>query len=73
MTYKGYRAEVECGDDVGVLSGRVVNTRDVVFFEGSSVEELNREFKFSIDDYLAMCAERGEEPDRPCSGKYPLE
>ena len=69
MTYKGYRAKVEFDYDAGVLHGQVVNTRDVIFFEGTSVEELNREFRFSIDDYLAMCAERGEEPDKPFSGE----
>ncbi len=56
---------MEFDDDVGVFHGRVMNTRDVIFFEGTSVEELNREFKFSTDDYLTMCAQRGEEPDRP--------
>ena len=50
--------------DAGVLHGQVVNTRDVIFFEGTSVDDLNKEFRFSIDDYLAMCAERGEEPPR---------
>ena len=72
MTYKGYRAKVEFDYDAAVFHGEVVNTRDVIFFEGTSVEELNKEFQFSIDDYLAMCAERGEEPDKPFSGKVPL-
>ncbi len=26
----------------------------------------------SIDDYLAVCAERGRQPDKPFSGKIPL-
>jgi len=26
-------------------------------------------FKESVDDYLAWCAEQGEEPDKPYSGK----
>jgi predicted HicB family RNase H-like nuclease len=64
---------VEFDDDMGVFNGRVMNTRDVIFFEGTSVDELNRGFKFSIDDYLAMCAEKGEEPGRPFSGRIPLE
>lgn len=72
MTYKGYGAKVEFDYDAQVFHGQVINTRDVIFFEATSVDELNREFKFSIDDYLAMCAERGEEPDRPFSGKVPL-
>ena len=58
--------------DAQLLHREVVDTRDVVFFEATSVEELNKEFRFSIDDYLAMCAERGEDPDKPFSGRMPL-
>jgi predicted HicB family RNase H-like nuclease len=72
MMYKGYRAKVELDYEGQVFHGEVVNTRDVIYFEGTSVEELNREFRFSIDDYLAMCEERGEEPDKPFSGKIAL-
>ena len=46
-----------------------MGTRDVIFFEGTSVEQLTKEFRFSIDDYLAMCAERGQAPDKPFSGE----
>ena len=70
MTYRGYRAKVTFDYDAQLLHGEVVGTRDVVFFEATSVEELNKEFRFSIDDYLAMCAERGE--DEPFSGRVPL-
>ncbi len=65
ISYMGYRAKVEFDDDAGVFHGRVINTRDLIFFEGTSVDELNREFRFSVDDYLSMCAERGESPDSP--------
>ena len=33
---------------------------------------MGKEFRFSIDDYLAGCAERGRQPDKPFSGKIPL-
>ena len=72
MTYRGYRAKVTFDYDAQLLHGEVVGTRDVIFFEATSVEELNKEFRFSIDDYLAMCAERGEDPDKPFSGRVPL-
>ena len=73
MEYKGYRATVQFDYEAAVFHGRVVDTRDVIFFEGTSVEQLEREFHFSIDDYLAVCAERGREPDKPFSGCIPLE
>ena len=72
MEYKGYRAAVKYDHDAGILHGEVIDTRDVIFFEAPSVGQLKDEFRFSIDDYLAMCAERGQEPDRPYSGKIPL-
>ena len=72
MEYKGYRATVEFDYEAGVLHGRVIDTRDVIFFEATSVDQLEREFHFSIDDYLAVCAERGREPDKPFSGRIPL-
>ena len=72
MKYKGYHATVQFDYDAGVLHGRVLDTRDVIFFESTSVDQLVKEFHFSIDDYLAVCAERGREPDKPFSGRIPL-
>ena len=69
MEYKGYSAKVIFDSDAGVLSGEVEGLRDVVTFEATNVESLEAAFRESVDDYLAMCAERGEEPDKPYSGK----
>ena len=72
MEYKGYRAAVIYDDEAGNFYGEVVGTRDVITFEPTSVEQLQKEFRFSIDDYLAVCAERGRQPDKPFSGKISL-
>jgi predicted HicB family RNase H-like nuclease len=71
MTYKGYTAEVERDPDVEVFAGRVLAIRDVIVFEGETVEDAEREFHFSIDDYLAWAAEDGFEPNHPDSGILP--
>ena len=65
MEYKGYTAVVSFDYETSVFHGEVVDTRDVIFFEGTSVEQLDKEFRLSIDDYLAVCAERGREPTGP--------
>jgi len=70
MEYKGYIGKVELDDEAGVLHGEVINLRDVVTFEGRTVQELQQAFKDSIDDYLDFCAQRGEEPEKPFSGKF---
>lgn len=70
MTYKGYQAKVELDEIAGLFHGEVINTRDVITFQGSSVNELKRAFKESVDDYLVFCAARGEDPEKPFSGKF---
>lgn len=70
MEYKGYLAgPIDFDPDDKVFSGTVVGLKDVIHFEGASADELARAFRDSIDEYLALCAERGEEPDRPFNGK----
>lgn len=70
MEYKGYIGKVEINDEAGILFGEVINIRDVITFEGQSVEEVQKAFRESVDDYLAFCAERGESPEKPFSGKF---
>ena len=70
MEYKEYIGKVEFDDEASIVHGRVINTRDVITFHGKSVAELRREFRKSVDVYLAFCAERGEEPDKPFSGQF---
>ena len=41
MKYKGYHAEVTYDHEAAVFHGEVVGTRDVIFFEGTSVDQLN--------------------------------
>ena len=72
MEYKGYQATVTFDDAADVFHGEVVNTRDVIVFEGTSVAQLRKEFEFSVNDYLKVCEERGRIPNKPFSGKIPL-
>jgi predicted HicB family RNase H-like nuclease len=72
MKYKGYTGYVEFDSEAGIFHGEVIDTRDVITFQGKSVAELEKAFKASIDDYLAFCRERGEEPNKPFSGKFVL-
>jgi len=67
MNYKGYTAHVERDPEDGVLHGWVDNIEDVVTFEADNLEDLEREFRTSVDVYLEWCAEDGVEPNRPYS------
>jgi len=72
LTYKGYTGRVEFDDESGILHGEVLDLRDVITFQGKSVEELEAAFRDSIDEYLAFCQERGEEPEKAFSGRLML-
>jgi predicted HicB family RNase H-like nuclease len=69
MEYNGYIGNVEFDDEAEIFHGEVINTRDVITFQGDSVPKLKKAFRDSVDDYLAFCAARGEEPDKPFSGR----
>jgi predicted HicB family RNase H-like nuclease len=70
MTYKGYEGTVKFDEEAHLFHGEVINTRDVITFQRSRVDELEKAFRDSIDDYLEFCASRGEEPEKPFSGKF---
>lgn len=70
MEHKGYIGKVEFDDEAEIFHGEVINTRDVITFQGESVAELTRAFRESVDDYLAFCKQRGETPDKPFSGQF---
>ena len=70
MNYKDYEAIVEFDDVDLILHGSVINIRDVISFEGSTVKEIEKDFHEAVDAYLKLCAERNENPDKPFSGKF---
>jgi predicted HicB family RNase H-like nuclease len=72
LMYKGYMGHVEFDDEAEIFHGEVINTRDVITFQGLTVTEIKKAFKESIDDYLSFCKERNEEPEKPFSGKFNL-
>lgn len=70
--YKGYSGSIEFDEEDMVFHGRIIGIRDIVTFEAESAEELVRSFHDSVDDYLAFCSERGQEPQKPYSGRLAL-
>ena len=70
MEYKGYAAgPIDFDLEEKTFSGVVTGLRDVIHFEGRTATELARAFRESIDSYLELCVENGQQPDRPFNGK----
>lgn len=72
MRYKEYIAKVVYDDEADIFHGDVINIRDVITFQGRSVEGLKQAFMDSVEDYLEFCKERGEDPDKPYSGRFTI-
>lgn len=72
MNYKGYQGHVNYDDEAKLFHGEVVGLRDVITFQGTSVDELEQAFKDSVDEYLEFCKELGRAPEKPFSGKLML-
>ena len=57
-----YSAEDKC------LHGRVLGIRDMISYGGKTVDELEKNFRDAVDEYLAFCDETGKTPNRPFKG-----
>lgn len=65
MIHKGYIAWYEHDADDDVLHGRIAGIHDMITFVAPTREEMEREFRVAVDDYLSFCAEEGREPEAP--------
>ena len=72
MQYKNYTGKVDFDNEADIFHGEVIGLRDVITFEGRTVDEVREAFRESIDDYLTFCAKRKEEPEKPFTGKFVL-
>jgi predicted HicB family RNase H-like nuclease len=70
MVHDGYVATIDLDEDAGRFHGEVINTRDVLTFQGRTIDELKTAFADTIADYVDWCRERGKEPERPYSGNF---
>jgi len=70
LKYKGYLGKFGYEDGDEAIHGTVINSRDVIHFQGQTLAELRQSFQDSVDDYLAWCAQEGRTPEKPYSGKF---
>jgi predicted HicB family RNase H-like nuclease len=64
MKYKGYIAVVDFDETTKVFSGHVAGLEGAIMFQSEHADELEAEFKDSVDFYLEMCAKHGTEPEK---------
>lgn len=73
LEYKGYKGSVDYSKEDDCLCGKVIGmNKDIILYEGSTLEELRDDFQNAVDDYIAGCLADGIEPRKPFSGKMIL-
>lgn len=70
IKYKGYTGVFEFDTSIEAFHGSVVGLKDVVTFQGSSLDELRHEMAESVEDYFELCADMGKDPERPYRGEF---
>ena len=71
LKYKSYTGSVEYSEEDNCLFGKVQGmSKHAITYEGQTLDELRQDFEGAVEDYLALCAERGVEPCKPYSGTF---
>ncbi|MCF6317991.1 MAG: type II toxin-antitoxin system HicB family antitoxin [Proteobacteria bacterium] len=70
MKYKGYEAIIKYSDEDDTFIGEVINSQDILVFDGQSVEEVKQSFYSVVDEYLEDCVKEGTDPKKPFSGQF---
>jgi predicted HicB family RNase H-like nuclease len=70
LEYKGYSGSVEYSAEDRCLHGKIIGIRDLVSYEGRRVDDLEKNFRAAIDEYLAFCKAENKQPDQPFKGTF---
>jgi predicted HicB family RNase H-like nuclease len=70
MKHKGYEAVVIYSDEDETFIGEVINSQDILVFDGNTVDEIKKSFHAVVDEYLEDCEPEGKSPQKPFSGQF---
>ncbi len=70
LTYKGYQGRFDYDSEADIFHGEVLHLRDVITFQGRSIDELKQALADSVEDYLEFCAQKGKIPEKSYSGRF---
>nr|WP_150113536.1 type II toxin-antitoxin system HicB family antitoxin [Pseudomonas sp. GM41(2012)] len=59
MKVGGYTAQIEYSEEDGLFIGHIAGIKDIVGFQGESVDALQDAFAEAVTDYLETCATLG--------------
>lgn len=57
LKYKGFIGTAQWSKYDNLYYGRILNTTDLVSYDGKTLKELNKDFILAVEDYIEICAE----------------
>ena len=70
LEYKNYLGSIEPSLKDRCLHGKIQFIKDVISYEGQTINEIESAFRAAVDDYLVFCESVGDKPDVPFSGTF---
>jgi len=70
LHYKGFIGSIHYSSHDDCFHGRIEGVDDLVTFEGRSVDELKKDFKKAVEDYLELCRAAGKLPQKSYTGSF---
>ena len=70
MKYKGYEAIIKYSDEDETFIGEVINTRDILVFDGRDIQEIKQAFQSVVNDYIEDCQLENKPAEKPFSGQF---
>lgn len=61
VEYKGYVGSIEYSFEDNIYYGSLLNIKDLVVYEGDTIEELYKYYQETIDDYIEFKKMVGKE------------
>jgi predicted HicB family RNase H-like nuclease len=65
LEYKGYRGSAAYSSEDDCYYGRILGIDDLVMYEANTEQGLARALADAVEDYLLVCADKGDSPCRP--------
>lgn len=70
LTYKGFIGSVHFSADDRVFFGKIEGIYDLVTFEGTSVEELEKAFQSMVEEHINDCIKEGKALKKSYKGNF---
>ena len=70
MTYRGYTGTVEWSEEDKTFYGKVVGIRQLLLYEGKTIDELRDDFHVFVDEYIQDCLDHDKKPEKPYKGSF---